>query len=98
MCNLQSCTYGGYSHGWQFGGSCQNQRGLFDCKNGIQCIPSSLKCDCIAHCADESDEDGDYAGCVMELSECTSAAALPVPMAFLVVATFFTALTAFHFI
>ena len=52
------------------GGSCINARGLFDCKDGLQCIPNDLKCDCIPHCADQSDEDGEYAGCVMELSEC----------------------------
>ena len=58
----------------QQGGSCQNQRGLFDCKDGVQCIPSNLKCDCIPHCMDQSDEDPDYAGCVSTLAECKNAA------------------------
>merc|ERR1711910_95864 len=29
------------AHGWQFGGSCQNARGLFDCKDGLQCVSRS---------------------------------------------------------
>jgi len=97
MCNMHACTYGGYAHGWQFGGSCQNARGLFDCKDGLQCVPIDLKCDCIPHCADQSDEDGEYAGCVMELSECGNDAGVTVPMMFLTVTTMVMAITAFRF-
>ncbi|XP_035826112.1 SCO-spondin-like [Aplysia californica] len=56
------------------GGSCQDLRGLFDCKNGVQCINIIEKCDCKPHCSDFSDEDPEYAGCVMSLQECYNVA------------------------
>ena len=56
------------------GGTCAGERGLFDCKNGIQCVSILEKCDCQAHCADASDEDVEYAGCLIGMEECLSTA------------------------
>jgi len=96
MCNMHNCTVGGYAHGVQFGGSCQNMRGLFDCKDGIQCIPLDLKCDCRPHCADLSDEDQDYAGCVSSLDECASHAVITTPITMISLVTFFVSIFAFR--
>ncbi|KAK3764430.1 hypothetical protein RRG08_040026 [Elysia crispata] len=59
------------------GGTCVGQRGLFDCKNGIQCVSIMEKCDCKPHCADASDEDVEYAGCLIGMEECLNSAETP---------------------
>ncbi|GFO05466.1 hemicentin-1 [Plakobranchus ocellatus] len=77
MCNTAACTPNGYAHGVAHGGTCAGQRGLFDCKNGIQCVSIMEKCDCRPHCADFSDEDIEYAGCLISMAECMNTADLP---------------------
>ncbi|XP_035824197.1 thrombospondin-1-like [Aplysia californica] len=96
MCNKQGCTPTGYAHGTSFGGTCGDQRGLFDCKNGIQCIDINLKCDCVPHCTDFSDEDVAYAGCVMDLIDCLNGAGIKDLMFSLGVAALTASLTVFR--
>ncbi|GFR67360.1 caspase-8 [Elysia marginata] len=74
MCNTGACSPNGYAHGVAHGGTCAGQRGLFDCKNGIQCVSILEKCDCMPHCADASDEDVEYAGCLIGMEECLNSA------------------------
>ncbi|XP_035824222.1 uncharacterized protein LOC101853604 [Aplysia californica] len=83
MCNKQACSANG---------------GLFDCKNGIQCIDIKLKCDCVPHCLDFSDEEMAYAGCVMDLLDCFSGAGFKDLKVSLGVAALVASLTVFRMI
>jgi len=77
-------------------GSCDGLRGVFDCQNGIECIPIDLKCDCNPQCSDASDEDMTWAGCIMSAEECASGADDVSPVKVLLLASVASVLLFFH--